>query len=169
VHETIPLELIKEKIFLVRGKKVMLDKDLAELYGVVTGDLNRAVSRNIDRFPDDFMFRLTKEEFENLIFHFGISRWGGTRKLPRVFSEQGVAMLSSVLRSKSAIQTNVAIMRAFVKLREILSTHKELADKLKQVEGKLGKHDKDIQMIFKAIRALMVPPIKEKRKIGFNR
>ncbi len=110
----VPQEVIERKIFLIRGQKVMLDKDLAELYGVKTGNLNKAVDRNIDRFPADFMFRLTPIEFKNLIFHFGTSSWGGTRKLPRAFTEQGVAMLSSVLKSKRAIYVNIAIMRAFV-------------------------------------------------------
>ena len=102
----IPTEIIERKILLLRGQKVMLDKDLAQLYGVTTFNLNKAVKRNLDRFPQDFMFQLTKEEFQNLIFHFGISSWGGTRKLPFAFTEQGVAMLSSVLRSKRAVQVN---------------------------------------------------------------
>ncbi|MFC1739560.1 ORF6N domain-containing protein [Planctomycetota bacterium] len=106
----IPAERIKECIFLIRTQKVMLDKDLAALYGVQTRNLNKAVPRNLDRFPADFMFQLTKEEFENLKFHFGTSRWGGTRKLPSAFTEQGVAMLSSVLRSKRAVEVNIAIM-----------------------------------------------------------
>ncbi len=177
MREIVPQEIIQQKIFLIRGHKVMLDKDLAQLYGVTTGNLNKAVNRNLNRFPDDFMFRLTKEEFKNLIFHFGtsnlksqnvISSWGGTRKLPRAFTEQGVSMLSSVLRSKRAILVNIAIMRTFVKLREILSTHKELAHKLSQLERKIERHDEEIKTIFDAIRQLMAPPEKPRRQIGFH-
>ena len=137
----IPIERIQKAIFLIRGQKVMLDKDLAELYFVSTSALNKAVTRNIDRFPPDFMFRLTSEEFSDLKFHFGTSSWGGTRKRPRAFTEQGVAMLSSVLRSKRAVQVNIEIMRAFVRLREILSTHTELARKLEVLEKRIGEHD----------------------------
>ena len=106
-------EIIESKIFYIRSQKVMLDRDLAQLYGVLTKNLNKAVTRNIDRFPPDFMFTLTKDEFENLKFHFGTSSWGGTRKMPRAFTEQGVAMLSSVLKSKRAAHVNIEIMRAF--------------------------------------------------------
>ena len=148
MNEIIPQEIIEKKIFLIRGHKVMLDKDLATLYGVTTGNLNKAVSRNIDRFPDDFMIQLTDEEFKNLIFQFGISSWGGTRKLSRVFTEQGTAMLSSVLKSKRAIHVNIAIMRVFVKLKEILSTHKELSGKLTELENKIERHDEEIHTIF---------------------
>jgi len=169
MSEIVPHEVIENKIFLIRGHKVMMDKDLAMLYGVDTGALNRSVKRNMDRFPNDFMFQLTQKEFENLICQNGISSWGGTRKMPRAFTEQGVAMLSSVLRSKKAAQVNIIIMRAFVKLREILSTHKELAYKLRELEGKMEKHDGEIQAIFEAIRQLMTPPAEPpKRKIGFH-
>jgi len=167
MKEIVPRKVIEQKILLTRGQKVMLDRDLAQLYGVTTGNLNKAVDRNLDRFPNDFMFRLTQEEFKNLIFHFGTSSWGGTRKLPRAFTEQGVAMLSSVLRSKRAILVNIAIMRTFVKLRKILSTHKELAHKLSQLERKIEKHDGEIKTIFDAIRQLMLPPEKPRRRIGF--
>ncbi len=163
----VPVEVIERKILLIRGQKVMLDKDLAALYGVTTGNLNRAVNRNIDRFPHDFMWQLTAEEFKNLIFHFGISSWGGTRKLPRVFTEQGVAMLSSVLNSERAVKVNIEIMRAFVRLREMLSTHKELSHKLKQIENKIERHDEEIKVIFDAIRQLMKPPESKTKKIGF--
>jgi len=169
MSEIIPQEIIEKKIFLIRGHKVMLDKDLATLYGVTTGNLNKAVSRNIDRFPDDFMIQLTDEEFKNLIFQFGISSWGGTRKLSRVFTEQGIAMLSSVLKSKRAIHVNIAIMRVFVKLKEILSTHKELSGKLTELENKIERHDEEIHTIFEAIRQLMKPPDTNKQKIGFLR
>jgi hypothetical protein len=162
-------EIIERRILLLRGHKVLLDKDLAELYDVETFNLNKAVRRNADRLPDDFMFQLTREEFKNLIFHFGISRWGGTRKRPLAFTEQGVAMLSSVLKSRRAIQVNIAIMRAFVRLRKMLATNKELALKLKQLEMKLEKHDGDIHTIFETIRQLMTPPEPPpKRRIGFG-
>lgn len=163
------LEIIKQRILLIRGHKVMIDADLAELYNVKTSILNKAVSRNTDRFPDDFAFRLTKKEFDNLMFHFGTSRWGGTRKMPRVFTEQGVAMLSSVLRSKRAIHVNIAIMRAFVQLRLIISTNKELAKKLNQLEEKVEKHDGEIRSIFEAIRQLINPKVSnENKRIGFE-
>lgn len=143
----------------------MLDADLAELYGVETKMLVRAVKRNVDRFPSDFMIQLNKEEFENLRFHFGTSsRWGGRRYLPYAFTEQGVAMLSSVLNSKRAVQVNIAIMRAFVKLREILATHKDLARKLNEMEE---KYDAQFKVVFDAIRQLMIPPEPKRKKIGF--
>ena len=123
----IPLELIENKILLVRGKKALLDRDLAVLYDVTTGNLNKAVTRNIERFPEDFMFTLNKQEFDDLIFQNGTSSWGGTRKLPRVFTEQGVAMLSGVLKSSRAVQVNIAIMRAFVHIRELLMGNNEIA------------------------------------------
>ncbi|MBI4746733.1 MAG: ORF6N domain-containing protein [Deltaproteobacteria bacterium] len=157
-------EVIENKIFLVRGKKVMFDRDLAALYGVTTGNLNKAVSRNIERFPDDFMFQLTKDEFENLIFHFGTSSWGGTRKLPRAFTENGVAMLSSVLNSERAVQVNIQIMRTFTKLREMLSAHKDLQKKIDEMEK---KYDHQFKIVFDAIRQLLEPPQTKKRKIGF--
>jgi len=144
----IPIEIIERKIFLLRRQKVMIDKDLAELYGVTTGNLNKAVSRNIDRFPEDFMFQLTKVEFENLKFHFGISSWGGTRRLPRAFTEQGVAMLSSVLRSKRAVQVNIQIMRTFVKLRELISSHTQLAKKVQALEKRTTPSSKLCLMLF---------------------
>jgi len=154
----ISVEVVATKILLIRGRKVMLDKDLAELYGVSTMRLNEQVKRNLERFPEDFMFQLTKEEAVNLISHFAISSWGGNRKLPRVFTEQGVAMLSSVLHSKRAVRVNIAIMRAFVKLREILLTHKELAQKLEELERKYQLHESDIQVIFEVIKKLLEPP-----------
>ena len=159
---------VEERILLIRGHRVMLDMDLAELYGVATRDLNKAVTRNLYRFPSDFMFQLTKEEFRNLMFHFGTSRWGGTRKRPRVFTEQGVAMLSSVLNSRQAVEVNIAIMRVFVRLKEMLSTHKELAHKLAELERKTERHDEKIKAIFTAIRQLMMVPRKPKRRIGFH-
>jgi len=138
------------------------------MYGVSTRDLNKAVSRNIERFPDDFMLHLTRSEFNDLKFQFGTSSWGGTRKLPRAFTEQGIAMLSGVLRSTRAIHVNIAIMRAFVKLRELAASHKELAAKLEQLERKVGKHDGQIRSLFEAIRQLMEPPVAKTRRIGFK-
>jgi hypothetical protein len=164
MNELIPIERVESKIYVIRGQKVMLDRDLAELYGVETFNLNKAVSRNLDRFPEDFMFKITKEEAENLTFQTGISSWGGTRKLPRVFAEQGVAMLSSVLRSERAIQVNILIMRAFVKIKQALATHVEVSRKLKELEGRLDKNDKQIAAIFDAIREMVKP-----EKIGFIR
>ena len=161
-------EMIAQKIFLIRQRKVMLDRDLAKLYKVPTGRLNEQVKRNIRRFPEDFMFRLTKEEFKNLKSQFAISSWGGIRKLPYTFTEQGVAMLSSVLHSERAIQVNIIIMRVFVKLKQILSTHKELNYKLEQLERKIEKHDEEIRAIFEAIRQLISVPEKPKRRIGFH-
>ena len=166
-----PHEAIEGKILLIRGKKVMLDRDLAELYGVPTKRLNEQVKRNIERFPEDFMFQLTKEEFENWKSQFATSNSEkmGLRKLPHVFTEQGVAMLSSVLNSKRAIQVNIAIMRVFVKLKEMLSTHKELMNKLAELERRIEKHDEQIYTIFEAIRQLMEPPSKKARRItGFK-
>lgn len=161
----IPQETIEQKIILVHGHKVMLDKDLSILYGVKTGNLNKAVTRNIDRFPEDFMFQLTKEEFNNLIFHFGTSSWGGTRKPPRVFTEHGILMLSSVLKSKRATQVNIQIMRTFVKLRKMLLAHKEL---LKKIENMEKRYDSQLKIVFEAIRKLMAPTGKPKSRIGFH-
>jgi|SRR3989304_7105447 len=164
--EVIPQQLIENKIFIIRGKKIMLDRDLAVLYGVETKLINRAVKRNIDRFPEDFMFQLTKEEFDNLRFHFGTSSWGGQRYLPYAFTENGVAMLSSVLNSKRAIHVNIQIMRTFTKIREMLATHKELRQKIDKMEK---KYDHQFKIVFDAIRQLMSPPEAKKRRVGFRR
>ena len=161
----IPTEKIEHRIYLIRGHKVMLSVDLAMLYGVEPRALVQAVKRNKERFPEDFMFQLTQEEFENLKSQIVISSWGGRRAAPYAFTEQGVAMLSSVLRSRQAVQANIAIMRAFVRLREMLSTHKVLAQKLAELEEKVSKHDKEIQAIFEVIRRLMAPPT---RAVGFR-
>jgi len=166
--DLIPQEAIEQKILMIRGCKIMLDRELARLYRVPTKVLIQAVKRNIDRFPLDFMFQLNEVEFDNLRSQFVTSRWGGRRYLPYAFTEQGVSMLSSVLRSKRAIQVNIAIMRAFVKLRQILSTHKELAHKLAELERKIEKHDTEIKAIFDAIRQLMAPSVKPKGRIGFR-
>jgi len=158
------VERIEKCIFLIRGEKVMLDRDLARLYGVQTYNLNKAVSRNRDRFPNDFMFRLSQEEFNHLRFQSDASSWGGSRHRPYVFTEQGVTMLSTVLRSKRAVQVNIEIMRTFVKLRQMLSSNRELATKLDQLEK---KYDKQFAVVFEAIRRLMEPEQKPRRRIGF--
>ncbi|MDE2313065.1 MAG: ORF6N domain-containing protein [Elusimicrobia bacterium] len=161
---------LERRIYLIRGHRVMLDSDLATLYGVATGRLNEQVRRNIKRFPKDFMFQLTKEEFANLISRFAISSssYGGRRKLPLVFTQEGVAMLSGILNSPQAIRVNIAIMRAFVKLRETLALHKELAVKLADLERRVSNHDGHIRSLFEAIRRLMDPPVKSKPIIGFR-
>ena len=165
---------IESQILLIRGQKVMLDEDLAALYEVETKELNRAVKRNIERFPDDFMFQLTADEFADLRFQFGTSslksqidtsRWGGRRYPPYAFTEQGVSMLSSVLRSSRAIQVNIAIMRTFVQLRQMLSSNAELSRKLVALEK---NYNVKFKAIFEAIHQLMAPADpKKKRPIGF--
>jgi hypothetical protein len=170
VKSIVPLKRIERSILFIRGHKVMLDRDLAELYGVTTFNLNKAMKRNIDRFPEDFMFQLTADEASALRFQIGMSKpkgRGGRRYLPYVFTEQGVAMLSSVLRSKRAVRVNIEIMRAFVRLRQFLSTHKELGQKLADLERRIGAHDQQIQAVFQAIRQLMTQPEPKKRRIGF--
>ncbi|MCX6151191.1 MAG: ORF6N domain-containing protein [Ignavibacteriales bacterium] len=164
-QKLIPYEVIERKIFLLRNQKVMIDSDLASLYGIPTKTLLQSVKRNIDRFPLDFMFQLSKEEFSNLRSHFVTSSYGGRRYLPYVFTEQGVSMLSSVLRSPRAVHVNIHIMRAFVKLREIISTHKELAKKLEEMEK---KYDAQFKIVFDAIRELMIPPEPTRKEIGFR-
>jgi len=162
-------EEIEHAILLIRGQKVMLDRDLARLYAVETKALNRAVQRNLDRFPADFMFQLSAEEYDSLRFQFGTLKRGQHSKyLPFVFTQEGVAMLSGVLRSPRAVQVNVAIMRAFVRLRETLSLHKELAHKLADLERKIENHDENIRSLFDAIRQLMTPPETPRREIGFH-
>ena len=158
-------EAIAGRIVMLRGERVLLDADLAELYGVETKTLNRAVKRRRDRFPHDFMFQLTGEEAGNLRYQFGTSSWGGRRYFPQAFTEQGVAMLSSVLHSKRADMVNVEIMRAFVRLRRILATHADLALKLAALEK---KYDAQFKSVFDVIRELMTPPEPpRKRRIGF--
>jgi DNA-binding PadR family transcriptional regulator len=162
-------EQIALRIRLFRGQKVLLDSDLARLYGVTTGNLNKAVNRNRERFPKDFVFQLTAEEAQNLIFQIGRSKGrGGRRHLPYAFTEQGVAMLSSVLQSERAVKINIAIIRAFVKLREMLETNRELARKFSDLEQRVGKHDEEITAILEAIRQLIAPPKKARREIGFH-
>jgi len=177
MNNVIPEERIEAKIYLIRGQKVMLDFDLANLYGVPTGRLNEQVRRNIERFPDDFMFQLTREELNILICQIGtsnlisqnaISSWGGRRSTPYAFTEQGVAMLSSVLHSKRAIQVNIAIMRAFVKLKQVLATHVEVSRKLKELEQRVDSHDSKITQIFDAIKKMVEPENKPAKRIGFK-
>ena len=175
--DLVSVEVIATKIFEVRGKKVMLDADLARLYGVSTKRLNEQVKRNLKRFPDDFMHRLTRQELMNLKSQIAASssrsqfatlkRGQNIKYLPYIFTEQGVAMLSSVLNSQRAIQVNIQIMRAFVKLKELLLTHKDLALKLEELEKKYTGHDYKIEKIFEAIRQLMMPE-EPKRAIGFH-
>jgi hypothetical protein len=172
MNDLIPIPEIQQRIHILRGKRVMTDADLAHFYGVSTGELNQAVSRNLNRFPEDFCFQLSLLETRNLISQFVISssQHGGTRRPMRVFTEQGVAMLASVLRSERAAAMSIAIVRAFVQLRELLTTHRELAVKLAELERKLEKHDSAIANIFEAIRQLLASPEPEHtRKIGFNR
>jgi hypothetical protein len=168
-HHLILRETIERKILLVRGLKVMLDSDLAKLYGVSTKRLNQQVRRNLKRFPADFMFQLTKEEYEALRLHFATLNEGRGRHrkyLPFAFTEQGVAMLSSVLNSERAIAVNIEIMRAFVQFRQLLSTHRDLARKLEELEE---KYDEQFAVVFQAIRQLMEPPEPPpKRRIGFG-
>ncbi len=164
---SLPVERILKSILVIRGEKAILDADLAGLYGVETGALVRAMKRNIERFPSDFMFQLSDEEWENLRCQFGISSsWGGRRTAPFAFTEQGVAMLSSVLRSERAIAVNIQIVRAFVQLKRMLATHADLAKKIESLEK---KYDSQFRAVFDAIRELMAPQENlKKRPIGFK-
>ncbi|MBI5625304.1 MAG: ORF6N domain-containing protein [Elusimicrobia bacterium] len=166
----VPFDEIGKRILLIRGRRVMLDSDLASLYGVTTGRLNQQVSRNIGRFPDDFMFRLSQEEYSALMLQNATSKKGrgGRRKLPSVFTQEGVSMLSGVLQSERAIDVNIAIMRAFVRLRQMISMNAELAAKLAELERKIEKHDRSIRTLFQAIRQLMAPPAPPRPRIGFR-
>ena len=167
----VPVESVLPRIVLLRGQKVLLDADLALLYGVPTGHLNRAVKRNCARFPSDFMFQTSSEESKFLKCQIGISKnaRGGRRHFPYAFTEQGVAMLSSVLNSERAVQVNIAIMRAFVKLREILTTNQDLARKFDELEKRVGNHDEQIMGILDAIREMLAPLAPEtRREIGFH-
>ncbi|HOO86042.1 MAG TPA: ORF6N domain-containing protein, partial [Prolixibacteraceae bacterium] len=162
-------DFIANKIYKIRDINVMIDKDLAGLYGVTTGNLNKAVKRNIKRFPDDFMFQLTKNEFENLKFQFGTSSWGGTRTLPFVFTEQGVAMLSGVLSSERAIIVNIQIMRAFTKMRSMLIDNLSIKLEIETIKKKLQNQDKNIELVFKYLDELIEKQEnpKPRRRIGF--
>ncbi len=168
-------EIVINKILFIRGKKVMLDRDLAELYGVQTKRLNEQVKRNIKRFPEDFMFQLTEIENHNLMSQNATSRYGGIRKLPYVFTEQGVAMLSGILNSETAIEVNIKIIRVFIRMREILFENKDILLKLEQMErivteqnGVVNKHEQDIQLIFSALKELLNPTISKRKPIGFK-
>ncbi|MCW5961828.1 MAG: ORF6N domain-containing protein [Pyrinomonadaceae bacterium] len=166
----VTLDLIERKIYIVREQKVMLDSDLANLYGVSTKRLNEQVKRNLQRFPEDFMFQLTNDELENLRSQIATSSsktYGGRRYMPYVFTEQGVAMLSGVLNSERAVQVNIGIMRAFVKMRKMLIANEEIGKKLVEIENKLGDHDENFKKVFTAMRLLMKSPDKSDKEIGF--
>jgi len=167
----IPDELVMNKIYVIRGQKVMLDNDLADLYDIETKRLKESVRRNIDRFPEDFMFELTPAEFESLRSQIATSKIGrgGARYLPMAFTEQGVAMLSSVLKSETAIRVNIQIIRIFTKMREMIMTHKDILLQLEKIEKKLAGHDEDITLIFGYLKQLLNPPQPPRRKIGFKR
>ncbi|MFH1258774.1 MAG: ORF6N domain-containing protein [Elusimicrobiota bacterium] len=168
MKDLIQYQRIEKMIFIIRGHKVMLDKDLAELYGVPTKRLNEQVRRNAERFPEDFIFQLNRQEKDKVVAncdHLKSLRFSS--QLPFAFTEQGVAMLSSVLRSNRAIQVNIQIIRVFVKLKNLISKHKELANRLAQLEKRMDKKDEETQIIFEAIQQLMAEPQKIKKKIGF--
>ena len=171
---TISVETVTGKIYLIRGQKVLLDSDLAELYGVETRVLNQAVKRNLNRFPQDFMFQLNEEEFagwgslRSQIVTLKPGRGAHRKYLPYAFTEQGVAMLSSVLNSERAIQVNIAVMRAFVQMRELATSNRALANKLAELEGRVGKHDESIVALFEAIRQMMRPEEKGRKVIGLR-
>ena len=166
----VPVERIERLIYLIRGQKVMLDSDLAGIYGVSTARLNQQVSRNQERFPKDFAFQLTKEEFEALMLQIATSKQGrgGRRKLPWVFTEHGAIMLATVLNSPVAVRASLQVVRAFVRLRELLASNKELAQKLAELERKLEGHDTAIRNLFEAIRQLLSPAEPSRREIGFH-
>ncbi len=166
MNNIVPNELIESKIYVIRGQKVMMDKSLAELYQVETRVLNQAVKRNIERFPDDFMFQLNDEEFKNWLSQFVMSnsKKMGMRRLPYAFTEQGVAMLSSVLNSKRAIQINIQIIRTFTKLREFMKSHKELFEMIKGIEK---RYDSNFKIVFEIIDQLLIKPDKTNKRIGF--
>ena len=168
-NPVVPVEVIERRIYLIRRQKVMLDEDLAELYGVTTGNLNLAVRRNPLRFPEDFMFQLSTEERKSLILQSVRAKGrGGRRTPPYAFTEQGVAMLSSVLKSQRAVLVNIVIMRAFVKLREMLATHRDILRKLEELEKKYHRHDAQIIAVFDAIRRLIETSGRPRRRIGFT-
>jgi hypothetical protein len=167
--EYIPDDVISSRIYLIRDKKVMLDHDLAELYQVETRRLNEQVKRNTDRFPEDFMFQLTEQEWENLKSQNATSSWGGRRKPPYAFTEHGVLMLSSVLNSSRAIAVNIRIMRIFTKIREMMLTNKDILRKLEQLEQKVYKHDEDVEIIFSHLKELLNPPTPPRKRIGYKK
>ncbi len=166
----VPYELVMNKIYLIRNQKVMIDSDLAELYQVTTGNLNKSVSRNIKRFSDDFMFQLTEIEFKNLMFQNGISSWGGKRKLPFVFTGQGVAMLSGILNSDRAIAVNIQIMRIFTKIRQMLVDNTDLRLDIEKIKNKLDNQDKNMEIVFRYLDELLEKKEnpEERNKIGYK-
>jgi hypothetical protein len=161
-------ETIVEKIYIFRGQKVMLDRDLAEMYGVEVKRLNEAVKRNITRFPDDFMFQINKVEWQNLKSQIATSSWGGIRKLPYAFTEQGVAMLSSVLNSETAIQVNIQIIRLFTKMKQLILDNKDLWMKIEKIEQHLLKNDEEIKTVFAYLKKLLIQENKPRNPIGFK-
>lgn len=165
----LPDEVIMNKIYVIRGHKIMIDRDLAELYEVETRRLNEQVKRNIDRFPEDFMFQLTIDEFENLKSQIATSSWGGRRKLPYAFTEHGVLMLSSVLNSEKAIKVNIQIMRIYTKIRHMLLTHKDILLKLELLEQNVTRHNEDIRLIFQYLKQLLNPATQKPKRIGYRR
>ncbi len=167
MKELIPQEGIERKIFLIREQRVMLDSDLAQLYGVTTARLNQQVQRNLERFPNDFMFQMTKQEFEDLILRTATSKGGrgGRRKLPYVFTEHGAVMLASVLNSPIAVNASIEVVRAFTRLRQMILGYKELQGKVKAMER---KYDKQFRVVFTAIKQLLEPPEPPRRQIGFH-
>jgi phage regulator Rha-like protein len=165
----VPVEMIERRIYFIRDHKVMFDSDLADLYQVPTFRLNEAVKRNQHRFPPDFMFQLTRQENESLTSHFAMSKGrGGRRTLPYAFTEHGVAMLSSVLNSERAVQMNILIIRAFVKLRELFATHKDLARKIGDLESQQKEHGQQLSAVYSIVKRLIEAPSKPKRPIGFT-
>jgi hypothetical protein len=169
-NQSIPDEIIMNKIYYVRGHKVMLDSDLAELYGVETRRLNEQVARNIDRFPDDFMFRLTETEFESLMSQIATSKRGGRRKLPSVFTEHGVLMLSSVLNSKQAIQVNIQVMRIFTRIRQMFMDNTELRLEIEKIKTKLDNQNKNMEIVFRYLDELIDKKIEPetRKRIGYK-
>jgi hypothetical protein len=163
-----PDEVVERRIYLIRGIKVMLDSDLARLYGVTTGNLNLAVRRNAERFPPDFMFQLTEEELGDLILQNAISSWGGRRHLPFAFTEHGVAMLSAVLRSQRAVEMSILVVRAFVKLREMVASNHELAARIEKIEASQREHASVINILAEEIDMLKIPPPGPSKRIGFR-
>jgi len=165
----IPEEAIASQIYLIRGERVMLDKHLAKMYKVQTYRLNEAVKRNLKRFPQDFMFQLTKEEWENLTSQFAMSRsWGGRRTLPYVFTEHGVLMLSSVLNSERAIAVNIRIMRVFVRMNRLLMNDRQLFLRMELMEGRQDQHDAALEQLFEAVKQLMETPVEERKRLGYR-
>jgi hypothetical protein len=169
IANSISQEVITSKIYLIRGLRIMLDSDLAELYGVETKVLNQAVKRNMDRFPEDFMFELSEKEFANLRSQFVTSSWGGRRNLPNVFTEQGVAMLSSVLKSENAIKVNIQIVRIFTKMRELLLSNKDILERIEKIEMKSLDRDEEIKRIFSYLKELLNPVKENPKPIGYRR